>query len=115
MQYLLKTLSLILFLIINFNYSIAADEISKTANLIILDKTSSTKYKLDIIEAASFRDLNFEIISCKDYKFEKYTDKISLIKINNNSFTFIGWFFSKTEELNTFSNKIYEIKLVNCN
>jgi hypothetical protein len=50
------------------------------------------------------------------HDFEKYVDQIALIKITNalDNSEFTGWFFSKTEELNEFSDKIYEIRLVNC-
>ena len=39
---------------------------------------------------------------------------IALIKIHQKDDTFIGWFFKHTDELNLYSNKIYEITLKEC-
>ena len=116
MLYLLKILFLILFLLISSNTRLLSDDHIKSANLIILDKSSSTKYNLFISNNSYFRSLNFSIISCQLHDFEKYVDQIALIKITNDldNSEFTGWFFSKTEELNEFSDKIYEIRLVNC-
>ena len=117
MQSPLKTLFLILFLLINFNINLFADKGLKKANVVILDKSSSTKYYLSLPQNSIFRSLHFEILSCQPLSFEKYDDQIALIKISNSSdnSNFTGWFFSKTEELNFFSDKIYEISLVDCN
>ena len=116
MLYLLKILFLISFLLISSNAKLLSDDHIKSANLIILDKSSSTKYNLFISNNSIFRSLNFNIISCKFHNFEKYIDQIALIKITNtlDNSEFTGWFFSKTEELNKYSDKIYEIRLVNC-
>ena len=116
MLYLLKILFLILFLLISSNTRLLSDDHIKSANLIILDKSSSTNYNLFISNNSYFRSLNFNIISCQLHDFEKYVDQIALIKITNalDNSEFTGWFFSKTEELNEFSDKIYEIRLVNC-
>ena len=46
--------------------------------------------------------------------FDKYIDKVALIKIHQKDNTFIGWFFKHTDELNLYSNKIYEITLKEC-
>ena len=117
MQSLLKTLSLILFLLISFNFNLSADKGLKNANLVILDKSSSTKYYLSLSENSIFRSLKFEILSCQFLNLEKYNDQVALIKISNSidNSKFTGWFFSKTEELNLFSDKIYEISLIDCN
>ena len=117
MQSLLKTLSLILFLLISFNFNLSADKGLKNANLVILDKSSSTKYYLSLSENSTFRSLKLEILSCQLLNFEKYNDQVALIKISNyiDNSKFTGWFFSKTEELNLFSDKIYEISLIDCN
>ena len=114
MLYLLKILFLILFLLISSNTRLLSDDDIKSANLIILDKSSSTNYNLFISNNSYFRSLNF--VSCQLHDFEKYVDQIALIKITNalDNSEFTGWFFSKTEELNEFSDKIYEIRLVNC-
>ena len=115
MQFLLKTLLATLFLIISFNSFINADDYKKIAKVVILDKSSSTKYELVIDSTSVFRSLKFKILSCSHHNFEKYIDETALISIstrNNDNFT--GWFFSKTEELNTFSDKIYEISLLSC-
>ena len=46
---------------------------------------------------------------------QEYKDEMALISIyDNNLEYFTGWFFSKTEELNTYSDKIYEISLLSC-
>ena len=117
MQFPLKTLSLILFLLISFNINLFADKGLKNANVIILDKSSSTKYYLSLSKNSTFRSLQFEIFSCQLLSFEKYDDHVALIKISNSidNSKFTGWFFSKTEELNLFSDKIYEISLIDCN
>lgn len=117
MQSQLKTLSLILFLLISFNPNLSANKELKNANVLILDKSSSTKYHLSLSKNSIFRSLQFEIVSCQFLNFEKYNDQVALIKISNSTdnSSFTGWFFSKTEELNLFSDKIYEISLIDCN
>ena len=104
-------------LLIRFNINLFADEELKNANVIILDKSSSTKYYLSLSKNSTFRSLQFEIFSCQLLSFEKYDDQVALIKISNSidNSKFTGWFFSKTEELNLFSDKIYEISLIDCN
>ncbi len=82
--------------------------------LLILDKSSSSKYEIEFSKSHEFRNLSFELISCKDVKFDKYIDNAALLKINQNDSVFIGWFFKYTDELNLYSNKIYEISLTNC-
>ena len=47
-------------------------------------------------------------------EMDKYIDKAALLKIKQNDQIFIGWFFKYTDELNLYSNKIYEISLINC-
>ena len=117
MPSLLKTLFLILFLLISFNSYLFADNGLKNANIVILDKSSSSKYYLSLSKNSIFRSLNFVILSCQLLNFEKYNDQVALIKISNSidNSEFTGWFFSKTEELNLFSDKIYEISLIDCN
>ena len=113
MRYLWKKSLIILFLIsIFFNQSLAA-EINIT-KLLILDKSSSSKYELEFSETIQFRNLSFEIVSCKNIEFDKYLDIAALIRISQNENIFIGWFFKYTDELNLYSNKIYEISLINC-
>ena len=59
--------------------------------------------------------LSFKIFACAHDDFEKYKDDIALVSIyDSNSEDFTGWFFAKTEELNTYSDKIYEISLLSC-
>ena len=82
--------------------------------LLILDKSSSSKYEFEFSNFYQFRNLSFELVSCKDIEFDKYLDKAALLKIKQNDQIFIGWFFKYTDELNLFSNKIYEISLINC-
>ena len=113
MQYLLKRLLIILFLNSTFIFQIYAQEINKT-KLLILDKSSSSKYQLEFTEKLKFRNLSFELVSCKDIEFDKYLDRAALIKISQNNKIFIGWFFKYTDELNLYSNKIYEISLSDC-
>ena len=113
MQYLLKRLLIILFLNSAFIFQIYAQEINKT-KLLILDKSSSSKYQLEFTEKLKFRNLSFELVSCKDIEFDKYLDRAALIKISQNNKIFIGWFFKYTDELNLYSNKIYEISLSDC-
>lgn len=116
MQFHLKILLAILFFLINFNLHLFADDNTfKNADIIILDKSSSSKYSINIQDKTRFRNLNFELLACRNYKFEKYNDQIALIRIyKNNIENFTGWFFAKTEELNFFSDKIYEISLIEC-
>ncbi|MDC1316074.1 DUF2155 domain-containing protein [Alphaproteobacteria bacterium] len=109
----MKILLAILFLVINTNSIIGKSLI--VANLKILDKSSSSKYDIKVTNSGFFRSLNFKLISCDSHQFEKYLDTIALIEIKNQNELFTGWFFSKTEELNTYSNKIYEISLISCN
>ena len=113
MQYLWKKLLIILFLISILSNQTIATEINNT-KLLILDKSSSSKYELKFSDTYQFRNLSFEIISCKNIKFDKYLDTAALIKISQNDNIFIGWFFKYTDELNLYSNKIYEISLINC-
>ena len=54
------------------------------------------------------------LISNPNVKFDKYIDEIALIKISQQDDIFIGWFFSITDELNLYSNKIYEVTLKSC-
>ena len=113
MQYLWKKLLIILFLISIFFNQTLATEINYT-KLLILDKSSSSKYELKFLDTYQFRNLSFEIISCKNIKFDKYIDTAALIRISQNDNIFIGWFFKYTDELNLYSNKIYEISLTQC-
>ena len=113
MQYLWKKLLIILFLnnIIFFQLNASETNITK---LLILDKSSSTKYDLKFSNSYKFRNLSFELITCKNIKFDKYLDIAALLKITQNDNIFIGWFFKYTDELNLYSNKIYEISLTDC-
>ena len=113
MQYLWKKLSIILFLSSFFFNQSLAKEINNT-KLLILDKSSSSKYVLEFFEKYQFRNLSFELVSCKNIKFDKDLDTAALLKITQNDKIFIGWFFKYTDELNLYSNKIYEISLKNC-
>ena len=113
MQYLWKKLLIILFLNSIFLSQIQAKEINIT-KLLILDKSSSSKYELEFTNTLQFRNLSFELVSCKNIEFDKYIDTAALLKITQNNKIFIGWFFKYTDELNMYSNKIYEISLKNC-
>ncbi len=113
MQYLLKRLLIVLFLINNI-YSVSFAKNTKKASILILDKSASTKYEINFSEKIQFRNLSFELISCENIKFDKYVDEIALIKISQEEDVFIGWFFSITDELNLYSNKIYEVNLKSC-
>ena len=113
MQYLLKKLLIVLFLS-NFTLltPVYAKEIKVT--LLLLDKSSSTKYEIEFIDTYNFRDLSLKLISCNTLQFDKYIDDIALVSISQNQKEFIGWFFRYTDELNLYSNKIYEISLLKC-
>ena len=113
MQCLWKRLSIILFLSSLFFNQTLAKEINNT-KLLILDKSSSSKYQLEFFEKYQFRNLSFELVSCKNIEFDKYLDTAALIKISQNDYEYIGWFFKYTDELNLYSNKIYEISLSEC-
>ena len=113
MQCLWKRLSIILFLSSLFFNQTLAKEINNT-KLLILDKSSSSKYQLEFFEKYQFRNLSFELVSCKNIEFDKYLDTAALIKISQNDNMFIGWFFKYTDELNLYSNKIYEVTLKSC-
>ena len=112
MLYLLKKLLIVLFLINIFSQ--AFSENSRNATILILDKSASTKYELNFLKEIQFRNLSFELITCENIKFDKYVDEIALIKISQEEDIFIGWFFSITNELNLYSNKIYEVTLKSC-
>ena len=112
MHYLWKKLLIILFLNSIFFHQLQATE--NNTKLLILDKSSSSKYELEFSKTYQFRNLSFELISCKNIKFDKYLDTAALIKISQNDNIFIGWFFKYTDELNLYSNKIYEISLIDC-
>ena len=113
MQYLWKKLLIILFLISIFFHKSIATEIN-IIKLLILDKSSSSKYELEFSDTYQFRNLSFEILSCKNIEFDKYLDTAALLRISQNDNIFIGWFFKHTDELNLYSNKIYEISLTDC-
>ena len=113
MQYLWKKLLIVLSLNSIFLYQTLAKEINNT-KLLILDKSSSSKYTLEFSDFYQFRNLSFELVSCKNIEFDKYIDTAALLKITQNNKIFIGWFFKYTDELNMYSNKIYEISLKNC-
>ena len=113
MRSLWKKLLIVLFLNSIFLAQLQATKINIT-NLLILDKSSSSKYEFEFLDYYQFRNLSFELVSCKDIEFDKYLDKAALLKITQNDKIFIGWFFKYTDELNLYSNKIYEISLINC-
>ena len=113
MQYLLKKLLIVLFLI-NIFSSTSLAENTRKVSILILDKSASTKYELNFSKEIQFRNLSFELITCENIKFDKYVDEIALIKISQEEDIFIGWFFSITDELNLYSNKIYEVTLKSC-
>ena len=113
MQYLWKKSLIILFLNSIIFHKLFATEINNT-KLLILDKSSSSKYELEFLKTYQFRNLSFELISCQNIEFDKYLDTAALIKISQNDNIFIGWFFKYTDELNLYSNKIYEISLTDC-
>ena len=113
MLFPLKKLLIILFLSNLFSFNSYSNEI-KRVSLLILDKSASTKYILNFNDTISFRDITFELLTCEESVFDKYIDKIALIKIYQKDDTFIGWFFKHTNELNLYSNKIYEITLKEC-
>ena len=112
MQYLWKKLSIILFLNSIVFSQLQAEE--NNTSLLILDKSSSSKYDIVFSKYYNFRNLSFELISCKNIEFDKYLDTAALLKITQNNNIFIGWFFKYTDELNLYSNKIYEISLTDC-
>ncbi len=114
MQFLWKKLLIILFLNSIFFISLYSNETNNITKLLILDKSSSSKYELEFLNSFQFRNLSFELISCKSIEFDKYLDVAALLKIKQNNKIFIGWFFKYTDELNLYSNKIYEISLINC-
>ena len=113
MQFLWKKLLIILFLN-NIFLSLLLASDTENIKLLILDKSSSSKYELKFLNSYQFRNLSFDLISCKSIEFDKYLDTAALIKITQNDDIFIGWFFKYTDELNLYSNKIYEISLIDC-
>ena len=113
MRFLLKKLLIILFLS-NFIYLNLNATTNISVSLLVLDKSASTKYVIDFSNKYSFRDMIFEIISCEELILDKYIDQIALLKITQKKVSFIGWFFKYTDELNLYSDKIYEITLKSC-
>ena len=114
MRSLWKKSLIVLFLNSIFFISLHSNETNNITKLLILDKSSSSKYELEFLNSFQFRHLSFELISCKSIEFDKYLDKAALIRISQNDNIFIGWFFKYTDELNIYSNKIYEISLTDC-
>ena len=114
MQYLWKKLLIVLSLNSLLFYQLQAATEIDNINLLILDKSSSSKYELEFSNSYQFRNLSFELVSCKNIAFDKYLDTAALLKITQNDKIFIGWFFKYTDELNLYSNKIYEISLTTC-
>ena len=108
-----KKLLIVLYLNSFFLLETQANE-SPKVKLLILDKSSSTKYSVEFDQFTNFRDLSIELISCQKTNFDKYTDTIALLKILQKDRTYIGWFFKITDELNLYSNKIYEVSLIEC-
>ncbi len=108
-----KKLLIILFLNNFFYFELQALETNST-KILILDKSSSSKYELVFSNFYEFRNISFELVSCKNIEFDKYFDRAALLKINQNDNIFIGWFFKYTDELNMYSNKIYEVSLIDC-
>ena len=86
------------------------DELNLFESLYKLGPITSENFSKEI----QFRNLSFELITCENIKFDKYVDEIALIKISQVEDIFIGWFFSITDELNLYSNKIYEVTLKSC-
>ncbi len=113
MQFLSKKLLIILFFSNIFYLFLNAAEVDEVS-LLLLDKSASTKYEISFTDNYSFRNINFELISCERLTFDKYIDEIALMKIIQDDDVFIGWFFKYTDELNLYSNKIYEITLTDC-
>ncbi len=108
-----KKLLIVLYLNSFFLLETHANE-SQKVKLLILDKSSSTKYSVEFDRFTNFRDLSIELISCQKTNFDKYTDTIALLKILQKDQSYIGWFFKITDELNLYSNKIYEVSLIEC-
>ena len=113
MQFPWKKLLIVLYLNSFFLLEANTNEAPKIT-LLMLDKSSSTKYTVEFDQDTNFRNLYIELISCQKINFDKYTDTIALLKIIQKDQTFIGWFFKITDELNLYSNKIYEVSLIEC-
>ena len=113
MQFPWKKSLIVLYLNSLFLLEAHANQASKI-KLLMLDKSSSTKYSIEFEQDTNFRDLSIELISCQKINFDKYTDTIALLKIAQKEQTYIGWFFKITDELNLYSNKIYEVSLIDC-
>ena len=113
MLFPLKKLLIILFLIKILIPNLLFGGSSKVSFL-LLDKSASTKYEINFSDKFNFRDITFSLIACGEIKFDKYIDQIALINIEQKDDIFIGWFFKNTDELNLYSNKIYEISLEGC-
>ena len=64
MQYLWKKLLLVLFLSSIIFYKLQAKEIDNI-NLLIFDKSSSSKYELEFSSSYQFRNLSFELSLAK--------------------------------------------------
>ena len=71
MQCLWKKLLIILFLNSIFFGQLQALEINNI-RLLILDKSSSSKYELEFSNSYQFRNLSFELVSCKNIELHKW-------------------------------------------
>ena len=78
MRSLWKKLLIILFLnnIFLVNYKL----LTNITNLLVLDKSSSSKYELNFFNTFQFRNLSFELVTCKNVEFDKYIDTAALLK-----------------------------------
>ena len=78
MQYLLKRLLIVLFLINTFSTKVFSEN-SKNVSILILDKSASTKYELNFTKDIQFRNLSFE-------KLISYFVEADLSKIKIDAF-----------------------------
>ena len=115
--------SIILFLLIFFNYTFASDLEGSHTSMKVLDKISSknTLIKLKNGKEIKFKDLLIKSIKCKNSEFDdnpEITAYIQVKDLNNKDkddvFVFNGWMFSSSPSIKPFDHPVYDVWLIGC-
>ena len=111
-----------IFLILSFNISSFADEVS-FVEIKILDKISSqtSQLSLKVGEENNFENLIIKILKCKNSEFDDNPEitaymQVQDITLKNNDkvFVFNGWTFSSSPSVSLFDHPVYDIWLIKC-
>jgi hypothetical protein len=119
----LLPITLLLFLIINFDLSKANDLEGNFTHIKVLDKISSknTLIKLENKKEIKHKDLMIKSLKCKNSEFDDNPEITAYIQVrdlinknNNDVFIFNGWMFSSSPSIAPFDHPVYDIWLVGC-